>query len=83
MTNGTFNSNGEWKDTGIVQNSYGVYYQIDLTQSFDIANDSTEDYLKHGLPETSDTSAPNYVDGGMFSNDYQFYTFGYVFDTGS
>lgn len=82
LTNGTFNSDGQWKDTGIVQNSYGVYYQIDLTKSFDAVNENTDAYLVHGLAETSDTSAPNYIDGGMFNNDYQFYTFGYAFNTG-
>lgn len=64
-------------DSGIVQHSYGVYYQIDLTNSFDAINQSTDDYLIPGLPLTSDIFAPNYIAGGMFHNDYQFYTFGY------
>lgn len=77
MTNGTF-SNRKWSDTSIVQHSYGLYYQIDLTQSFDARNQSTSDYMIAGLPETSNTDAPIYIAGGMFNNDYQFYTFGYV-----
>ncbi|KAK5091842.1 hypothetical protein LTR70_001153 [Exophiala xenobiotica] len=80
LTNGTFNSDGQWKDTSIVQNSYGVYYQIDLTKSFDAVNENTDTYLIHGLAETSDTSAPNYIGGGIFNNDYQFYTFGGIAD---
>lgn len=67
MTNGTF-SNGKWSDTGIVQHSYGVYYQIDLTASFDATVQDTTEYLKAGLPETSNTQAPNYVAGGLFQN---------------
>lgn len=75
MTNGTFDG-GQWKDTAIVQHSYGVYYQIDLTKSFDAKNQSTDAYMIAGLPETSNTQAPNYIAGGIFNNDYQFYTFG-------
>lgn len=67
MTNGTF-SNGKWSDTSIVQHSYGVYYQIDLTTSFDATNQDTSEYMKAGLPETSNTQAPNYVAGGLFQN---------------
>jgi len=80
MSNGTF-SNGQFQNGAIVQHSYGVYYQIDLSQSFDAINNNTDDYLIPGLPETSNTQAPNYIDGGLFHNDYQFYTFGYVSST--
>lgn len=77
MTNGTF-SNGQWRDTSIVQHSYGVYYQIDLTNSFDAVNQSTDTYMIPGVQETSNTLAPIYIGGGIFHNDYQFYTFGYA-----
>lgn len=77
MTNGTF-SNGEWSGNAIAQHSYGVYYQIDLTKSFDATNQHTDEYMIPGLPQSSNTQAPNYIAGGLFQNDYQFYTFGYV-----
>jgi len=80
MSNGTY-SNGQFQNNAIVQHSYGVYYQIDLTESFDAVNQSTADYLIPGLAETSNTLAPNYINGGMFNNDYQFYTFGYASKT--
>ncbi|KAK5953338.1 hypothetical protein OHC33_005906 [Knufia fluminis] len=79
ITNGTFN-NGQWSDTASAQHSYGIYYQIDLTKSFDASIDSTDAYMIPGLPETSNTDAPNYLGGGMFHNDYQFYTFGGLAD---
>lgn len=77
LTNGTF-IDGQWKGNSIVQNSYGVFYLIDLAKSFDAYADDISTYMVPGVPETSNTQAPNYIQGGIFHNDYQFYTWGYV-----
>ncbi|KAK5082654.1 hypothetical protein LTR05_006534 [Lithohypha guttulata] len=79
MTNSTF-SNGVWSGNAIAQHSYGVYYQIDLTKSFDATNQHTDEYMIPGLSQSSNTQAPNYIAGGLFQNDYQFYTFGGLAD---
>ena len=77
LGNGTF-TDGQWKGTSIVQHSYGINYEIDLTKSFDAHVDDTSTYLIPGLSETTNTQAPNYLYGGLLHNDYQYYTFGYV-----
>lgn len=75
LTNGTF-QDSQWKGTSIVQHSYGVFYELDLTKSFDSNADDTSTYLLPSVQETTNTLAPIYIDGGIFHNDYQFYTWG-------
>ncbi|KAK5084472.1 hypothetical protein LTR05_005548 [Lithohypha guttulata] len=75
LTDGIF-SNGDWADTKIRNADKGLYLKINLTNSFNIHNQTADEILIRGEQENSDPSAPNYISGGMFHNDYQWYTFG-------
>lgn len=73
LSNGTF-ENGQWNNVGLMQHNNGLYFTMDLSQPLDISKQSPEQVLTQ-QEENSNPRAPNYVNGGMFHNDYQWYTF--------
>lgn len=74
LSNGTFENN-EWTGVDLVQHPNGLYFKMDLTKPLNIPNQDPEQILT-AESENTNPRAPNYVNGGMFHNDYQWYTFG-------
>jgi len=76
LSSGTF-KDGDCLDCDLVPHPKGLYYTIDLTKSLNMSVQRADQILNK-TDENTNPEAPNYNDGGMFHNDYQWYTFGYV-----
>jgi len=76
LSNGTF-QDGTWPNAELLLHPKGLYFTIDLTKSLNISVERAEQILVQE-EENINPKAPNYINGGMFHNDYQWYTFGYV-----
>lgn len=76
LSNGTL-QDGQCLNCDLIAYPKGLYYTIDLTKSLDMSVQRADQILVYE-EENTDPKAPNYVNGAMFHNDYQWYTFGYV-----
>lgn len=74
MSSGPF-ANGKF-DASVVGHPNGYYYQLPLNQSFSTSTSNSLQIIGANIGMGQSTSRSNYIGGGIFSNDHQWYTFG-------
>lgn len=73
---GTF-AKSSWSDVTVYKPGGGSLFNVSLCESFDIQTTNTDNLL-NPMTETLDSTAPVWVGGSLFTNNYEFYTFGCV-----
>lgn len=69
-------SDGEWLSTNSYKPPGGMLFEISLCNSFNTSITSDLTKLLTTVNYTSDNEYATYIGGAMFTNDYEFYTYG-------
>lgn len=68
-------TNGKFSNINITGNAHGLLYYMDLGTSFNTSTDAI-DTLMEPVNESDTLSMKNWIGGGLFATEYEWYTFG-------